>query len=106
MSLKRSLKIYFPVIVIYLFIYLLLQLVFIGQREPIHLRRSRRRLHAGDSLTNIFLSSGEPASEEESGSEGRKTEGEKGRDNVIILLFGRNYPHQLYRDAQLPEGIC
>lgn len=24
---------------------------------------------------------------------------------VIILLFGRNYPHQSYRDAQLPKGM-
>lgn len=42
-----------------LFIYSLLQIVFIGQREPIHLRRSHRRLRAGDTPTNFFLSSGE-----------------------------------------------
>lgn len=37
-------------------------------------------------------------------------EGEEGwsvvlNSKVIILLFGRNYPHQSYKDAQLPEGI-
>lgn len=89
MGLKRSLKIYFPVIVIYLFIYLLLQLVFIGQREPIHLRRSRRRLHAGDSLTNIFLSSASQrarkrtAARKEGGRE-RKERKEGQRDHSVV----------------------
>lgn len=67
----------------------------------------------GDRVTNIFLYLAFflQAKKKTGVSEERRGGGEEeGRSvalatKVIILLFGRNYPHQSYRDAQLPKGI-
>lgn len=62
---------------------------------------------AGDIVTNFFLYLAFLEAKKKMGMREDREEGQSVAltNKVIILLFGGNYPHQSYRDAQLPKGI-